>query len=189
VAGHYRGRSAHIILSLYSLTADFIPGSSGQYTPTETNTLVAEIAVRTAHRETVNEIDKPYPHLCHEDNRGQAKVWLAEVWLDGSNWYNNRLTSRRYGSLSLSSTSPFYSAGMAAYWKGNLKNTQKPSRKDPINAPTTPEDGAWTLMDTDDRLPPPTYPDVGPQPGPARTSAPPSTNGVIFYLTSFREGK
>ena len=81
---------------------------------------------------------------------------------------------------------------MIAYKEGDSNGTQTPSREDPsavIDAPTIPVESTWTVVDTDDRLSPPTYPDVGPQPGPAWTSACPSTNDVIFYLSSFREEK
>ena len=88
---------------------------------------------------------------------------------------------------------------LMSYWKGSSSKTQKPSRDDAfpaINTPRTPEDGAWTLMDTEtDGLSPPTYPDFGPQPGPTRASARPSTNGAtgyrhptVFHLCLSRRG-
>jgi len=67
------------------------------------------------------------------------------------------------------------------YWKGNSEKTQKPPKKEPftvVNTRRSNEDNSWTLMDADDRIPPATHSDVGPQAGPARTPTPPSTVGV-----------
>ena len=88
-------------------------------------------------------------------------------------------------------TSPLCSVEMAykSFWKGSSSSTQIPPKDDTsaaIDALRTRMDGAWTLMDTDTSRPyPPTYPDVGPQPGPTRTSAHSSTNGVTGYQTVF----
>ena len=74
-----------------------------------------------------------------------------------------------------------------SYWKPSFGRTQISSNDDPspaINALGTRTDGAWTLMDSGTGGPsPPTYPDVSPQPGPIRTSAHSSTNGVTGYQT------
>lgn len=111
----------------------------------------------------------------------------------GGVYYNN-------GKIALASVAPSLSSALprmsfTSYWKGKPGKTQKPPRKDPstaLSVPKTPVDGSWTLMDADGPSPP-TYPEVHPQEGPARTalSAHSSTEGetrrpiVMFFFSFF----